>query len=254
MLGKLLKYDLKRSFKIVVIFYILALVFGTMSRLFSLSDTVIVGDIMKGFFGGAAISMLFSILINSLINSWVLFVKNIYGDESYLTHTLPISKSKIYLSKVLSVIIMLLSSTLVILLTLMVLYYSKENLQVLKYTLLSTAEIFDSTMIQIILTAFAVFFVELIFIYLTGLSGIIIGHRYNNHKIFKSFLFGFIIYMGFTLLSVLIIWVTGYIDLNVYEIESVKQVLGLGIILYIMYNVACYFIGNSVFNKGVDVI
>ena len=48
---------------------------------------------------GTAISMMFSIVINNLMRLWVRFKNNFYGDESYLTHTLPIDKKTLYLSK-----------------------------------------------------------------------------------------------------------------------------------------------------------
>ena len=70
----------------------------------------ILGEICKG----AAISMMVSILINSLMRLWVRFKSNFYGDESYLTHTLPVSKSNLYLSKTLTSIIILFLSILVI--------------------------------------------------------------------------------------------------------------------------------------------
>ena len=66
---------------------------------------------------------------------WARFTKNIYGDESYLTHTLPIEKKTIFISKYLTSIITMLASTAVILIVLFIAYYSKENIEWLKASL-----------------------------------------------------------------------------------------------------------------------
>ena len=108
MLRKLLKYDLKYMFKFLIIFYSLAIFFGTLTRIFLSIENSLIMNIIGQVCSGAAISMMFSILINNLMRFWVRFRSNFYGDESYLTHTLPISKSTLYLSKALTSIISLL--------------------------------------------------------------------------------------------------------------------------------------------------
>ena len=40
-----------------------------------------------------------NIILNNLMRLWARFKNNFYGDESYLTHTLPINKKTLYLSK-----------------------------------------------------------------------------------------------------------------------------------------------------------
>ena len=48
---------------------------------------------------GCMFSMIFSILINTMMRSWVRFRDSLYKDESYLTHTLPVTKNELYNSK-----------------------------------------------------------------------------------------------------------------------------------------------------------
>ena len=114
MLGKLLKYDLKWIYKLVIVFYALAFIFSLFSRMFlSIGDSLL-WSILSKISSGIAVSMLVSSIINTLMRSWVRFVRNIYKDEGYLTNTLPVSKRDIYLSKVLSSIIIMLTTTIVI--------------------------------------------------------------------------------------------------------------------------------------------
>ena len=102
---------------------------------------------------------------------WVRFKKNLYGDESYLTHTLPVSKKSIYLSKFLTSIITMFSSVLVMVLCAFIAYYSKENMVVVRDFLQIMASIYDSTMIGIILIIFFVFFLEMVFALQCGYTG-----------------------------------------------------------------------------------
>ena len=102
MLGKLLKYDLKWCFNPLVVFYILAIIFSIITRIIESVDQTLILLIMDKICSGVVIAMLINILINCLMRNWVRFERNIYKDESYLTHTLPVSKNKIYLSKILT--------------------------------------------------------------------------------------------------------------------------------------------------------
>ena len=102
MLKKLLKYDLKNVYKILIIFYALSIFFGILTRIFFSIDNSTIMNIIAQVCGGITISMAFNIIINNLIKSWVMFKQNLYGDESYLTHTLPINKKTLYLSKIIS--------------------------------------------------------------------------------------------------------------------------------------------------------
>ena len=125
MLGKLLKYDLKWTYKGVIVFYILSIVFSIIGRLFSEIDNSLIFNVLGQICIGAAVSMVVNVLINNFIRVWVRFIRNCYKDESYLTHTLPVSKKTIFLSKVLSAIITMITSAVIIVVCLAICYYSK---------------------------------------------------------------------------------------------------------------------------------
>ena len=99
MLKKLLKYDLKNMFKFLTIFYILSIFFSILTRIFfELNQTSII-YIIGRIPLGTVFSMLASVLINTLLRNWVRFKETIYGDESYLTNTIPVSKKTLLNSK-----------------------------------------------------------------------------------------------------------------------------------------------------------
>ena len=170
MLKKLLKYDLESIYKFLIIFYSLALFFAVLTRMFLGIENSFIMKIIGQICSGASISMIVSILINNLMRLWVRFKNNFYGDESYLTHTLPVTKKTLYLSKVITAILSLFTSILVISLTLFIAYYSKENIETLKNLLLPLANAYQSTIIKIILAFLFIFFLE--FSYAVITSGI----------------------------------------------------------------------------------
>ena len=114
MLGKLLKYDLKWVYKLVGIFYGLAIIFSVIGRAFGEIENSLVFGIVSKISFGIAISMMVSSLINCVMRLWVRFIRNIYKDESYLTHTLPVKKQEIFASKVITGVVSIFTSMVVI--------------------------------------------------------------------------------------------------------------------------------------------
>ncbi len=264
MLGKCLKYDLKYIYKVLVVFYIIAIVFAIFTRVLFSFDNSFILKVLGYIVSGTTIAFIINIIINNLLRVWVRFVKNIYGDESYLTHTLPISKGTIYTSKFLSSIITMFTSILVILLCVFIAYYSEYNLEMLKNTLQFFAESLNSTTIKVILIAFFVIFLEFTTILQAGFTGILLGHKSNNLKMAKSVIYGFLNYIFVVALSVLIIYIIGLFNPsimvlfntnvgNTLTVDIVKKALFLGICLYIILIGIYYYIDIKIFKKGVNV-
>lgn len=262
MLKKLLKYDLKNIFKFLIIFYILALFFGILTRIFLNIENSLVMNIIGEVCRGASISMMFSILINNLMRMWVRFKENLYGDESYLTHTLPIEKKTLYLSKAITAIITLFVSVIVIGLTLFIIYYSKENLEIIKNVLFSLADAYNSSIIKILLAVLLVFFLEFANILQAGYTGIILGHKKNNLKVGYSVLFGFIVYIITQIFVLLIIFIVGifnkdimnlFVTKTIINIDMIKLALYMAFLIYTATLFIGYFVNVKLFKKGVNV-
>ena len=262
MLSKLLKYDLKWIYKVVGIFYILALFFSILSRLFMSIDNSTLFAVVTQITNGFAISMIISSLINCIMRLWVRFIRDIYKDESYLTHTLPVLKKTIYLSKIISSIISIFTTFIVALVCLYVCYYSKENLEVIKNMLEITASIYNTDIINLLLIIFLVLFLEIMFILMVGYIGIIIGHKSNKNKMKKTLITSFTLYIltqGLTLLIIFIIALFNNDIMNLIntsdavDIKTIKSIMNISILIYVIYNLMYYFIGKWQFEKGVNV-
>ncbi|MBR6690543.1 MAG: hypothetical protein IKL65_04360 [Bacilli bacterium] len=262
MLKKLLKYDLKWIFKLLIVFYSIAIVFSILTRILFSIDNSTVFNILGQICSGVTISFIFSILINNIMRCWARFIKNLYGDESYLTHTLPVNKKTIFISKFLTGIITMFASVLVILIVLFIAYYSKENLEWVKTSLNILATIYNSTIIKLLLIIFLVFFLEMVFTIFAGYIGILLGHRSNDKRIVKSIIYGFITYMATQTITLIIMFICGlfnkdimnlFMTNNIVNIDILKIIMYGAILLYTVYIVSYYVIGLKIFKKGIDV-
>lgn len=262
MLGKLLKYDLKFVYKVVIIFYILSIIFSILTRIFLNIENSLLFNVIGKITNGAMIGMIINSLINGLMRSWVRFINNVYKDESYLTHTLPVEKKSIYLSKVLTAIICSFTTVLVAILCIFISYYSQSNMEILKGFLKIAADSYDITVIGLLLTIAIVIFLEITFVILIGYVGIIIGHKSNRNKMIKSIVTGFVLYMGTSTMTLLFVYIIGLFNesvmnvINTTEIvnaDAIKSIMIAGIGIYLIYNIVYYLIGRIQFNKGVNV-
>ena len=262
MLKKLLKYDLKYIFKLLVIFYILSMLFGILTRVFFSFHNSLVLRIIGEITQGAAISMMCSTLINNILRMWVRFKTNFYGDESYLTHTLPIEKRTHYLSKILTTVITLFVSFAVICLVLFTAYYSKENLNFIKNMLFPLAEAYDSTILGIVALLVFVLFLEFLSAVQCGFSGIILGHKMYRGKIGFSVLYGFIVYSITQVFAVLTVFVVGlfnddmmllFTSNQLNSLSVIKTAMTVAIVTYFAISVIVYFVNQKLLKNGVNV-
>lgn len=262
MLKKLLKYDCKYVYKALVIFYVLALFFAMLTRIIGTFDSTSITKIIYAILNGTTISMMFSIVFNLIMRLWARFVTNFYKDEAYLTHTLPICRKNLFNAKVLSSILVLLSSTIIIALTLFICYYSKENIDFLKSTLFMMDNIYQINTVKLIVFIFIIFFLEILLVILSGYMAIILGHRKNDKRMVYSILFGFLIYLFLQIIILISIYILGLFNSGVMSIftssnmisyKTIKLILYVCTFMYIVINGLVYFVSVKLFNKGVNI-
>jgi len=262
MLSKLLKYDLKYMIRNMSIFYILAIFFGITTRiLFSLEQTILI-NILGQISLGCMFSMLFSVLINTMMRSWIRFRDSIYKDEAYLTHTLPVSKKSIYNSKLIQTLIFFIVGFLVILLSLFIAYYTKDRWLELKHLIstITTGLEFNTTLF--VISLIVIIFLEIFNAIQCGFLGIILGHKKNNNKVLLSVLFGFIAYLLSQSIVLLLIYIVGLFNSSIMNLftsnilldtNSFKLLIVLAIIIYLLIIILMSIICKKEFNKGVNI-
>lgn len=261
MLKKLLKYDLKNMLKSISIFYLLSIVFAITTRILEGLNETIVVNIITQISMGIMFSMIASSIINTLMRNWVRFKQTIYGDESYLTHTLPVTKHQILTSKSLLSAINLLITFIVCIISLLIAFYTKDNIMYLKdlTTVISTS--IDINPKVFIVLVFIILYLEVYNIIISGYLGILLGHKKSNNKVGFSVLYGFITYILTQLIVLLCIYIIGLFNQDVMNVFTSNN-LNCSIITPLIYTFTLIYIviiyivnivSNKVFNKGVNV-
>ena len=263
MLSKLLKYDLKYMIKNMSIFYILSIFFAITTRiLFNLEGSVII-NIIGQISVGCMFAMIANTLINTIMRSWIRFRDSLYKDESYLTHTLPVTKNELYNSKFIQTLVFFFISFVIIIISLFIVYYNKDNwLSITNYiktitTGLNMSTLFFITMFIIII------FLEVFNAIQCGFLGIIMGYKMNNGKIGYSVLFGFITYLLAQSIILLLVFIYGLFDSTVMElfktatinidVKAFKTLAVLSSLLYIIIIFIISIICKKELNKGVNI-
>lgn len=263
MLKKLLKYDLYYLNKIVCIFAIFTLIFAVSYRLLIRLDSNMLLSIITKIINGVAISMMASLVINVVIRLFVRFTSNFYGDESYLTHALPVSKNKLLLSKFISAILITLYAFAIILIAVFIMYYTKERWITIVNYVKDIANGYNINVIPYIVLFLVMFFLEFVLLIISGFCCIVIGHKANSKKILLSIISGYLIYQIAGVLILGIVLVIGIFDhdliLFLFKDNHVFPdiILRLFIYITILYSIFCvivYGITAKLFNKGVDVL
>lgn len=261
MLRKLLKYDLKNMYKFLSFFYILSILFSITTRvLFSLKQTVII-NVLGQISVGCMFAMVANIIINIIMRNWIRFNETLYKDESYLTHTLPVKKETLYISKFLLSMINLLTSFVVILITLFIAYYTKDRFDLLKYIINDISSDFSINMYVFIILIILILFLELYQAIQSGFLGIIIGNRKNNNKTLYSVVFGLVTYFVSQMVVLLSVFIVGIFNKdimnmftsNVISNNVLKVAIVLSIVIYLLIIIIEKFVAEKLLKQGVNI-
>ena len=260
MIKKLLKYDLKKMTKILVIFYAISIAFAGITRLINIGRNIQLLFILGQVFAGFTYSAIANILINTFIHILKVFRDDFYKDQSYLTHTLPIKKSKLLLSKYLASLIVIISSVVVCFLSLFIIFYSPELVGTLSTLLQTVVSGFNMSVGGFVTLFVFVLFSQICTIISMGFTAIVKGNTYNSKRGLKSLIWFAIYYFGsmvLTLATLAIIFaINGNINIllsNTMPQSAFITILVVALIAYTIYTLLFYFISNKLFNKGVNV-
>lgn len=262
MLKKILKYDLKYMIKNMSIFYILSIFFAVLTRIFfSLNQSIIV-NIISQITIGCMFAMVANILINTMMRSWIRFRDSIYKDESYLTHTLPVTKNDIYNSKFIQTLVLFIIGFIVIVLSLLIAYYTKERWLLLKKLISSITTGLNLNTALFVIGFISVIFLEVFNAIQCGFLGIILGYRKNNNKVAFSVFFGFISYLLVQSIVLFLVFIVGLFDKSIMDLfkstilldtGSFKLLIILSIIIYVLIIGLMSVLCKKLLNKGVNI-
>ncbi len=259
MLKKLIKYDLIWINKSMVVFFVISLLISCITRGISLVNDTFVGNILYIVFKSLTISCIVSIVINCAIRIWNRFRLNIYKDESYLTHTLPIKRNTLYKSKIISSFVSIIISLVFVLISFIIVFLDNKMIDKLK-------DIFSNNDVAFIFVLLLVLMVlEVLYMTYCGILGLIIGHRSNNNKMVKSVVFGLALYFMIQIVIFIIILSIGLlnpdmsslfsntINEDINFISAVKKLVLIVNITYIVFTTGLCISGKLLFKNGINI-
>ena len=260
MLGKLFKYDFKWINKVMYIYFAIFLIITVCVKIVEGMEQTLLMVIIDKILSGMFISCCISIIITCFIRIWVRFMTNFYKDESYLTHTLPVTKSELFNSKVISSILSLILSIVVVLIGIFYVYLGNNGFEVLKNMYQSLVNVYNSSFaVLFVVGLIVIVLLEVIYFMLSGMFGIVMGYRSNNHKTLKSIIIGIFTYGILSIISVSIFSLIGnYAEFNIVvdgfpDLNTVRSMGITGIVIYFVFDVLYYFVIKRIFNSGVNV-
>lgn len=284
MLKKLIKYDLKYLFSITWIFYLLTLITSILLFIFNQYELDKKYMYLNGIYGVIGLSL---IILLILLLGFVIykienrFNKNIYSDEGYLTNTLPISQSKLYISKILSSIIFLLSSGVIIIISYSIgiaYIFTKFScfnnlgnacsLSHIESLIQDYSYLLNINPILVLILFLLFIFFEVLMIILSGYNGIIKNYLTNTPKKIKSVIYSILFYLLSSLVIVFIIYVASKINPDISKVlsmkpseinnniiiykKAIKTIFSIVLLSSIGINILLIFNGNRLFNKGIN--
>ncbi len=247
MLTKLLKYDLKYMIKNMAPFYVLALIFAVISRIILSVEQSTIITIFANISVGCMFSMAASILINVVMRSWVRFRDSVYKDEAYLTHTLPVTKNDIYNSKLIQTLIFFLISFIVVIVSILITFYTEERWLLVKETFKSISQFTNINPVILLISLIVIIFLEIFNAIQCGFFGLILGYGKNNAQILHSVVFGFVAYM----VTQTMVGIPGSI-VTIFT-EEAKVLLLVAIALYALIIIITSIVCKKLLNRGVNI-
>lgn len=261
MLGKLLKYDFIKLFKVLVIFYLLALFFAVSARLLLNIEGEMIWFILGQVAIGAMWGMAVSGIVNSITRTCIGFRNSMYGDESYITHTLPVKTSTLFVEKFILGTLATFFSLVIAILAVYIAYFPFHELGDLLSIITITT---GSSKMAAGFFLFAIFFVEILAIYSVGMVGIVFGFKMNSKKNLWSVIYGFILYLltqGFivgcvALLGIFkpdVMKIFSGANINYITPEAIKLAAITMVVGYAASTIILQFIAERSVKKGVNV-
>ena len=258
MLNKLIKIDLRYILRLTPIFFGAGIFFALVSLVSSKIEGSAIAEIIKRISENFALSAVISGIINVLSRAVGVFYKKLYGDESYLTHTLPISKKTIYLSKILSTLYSFLIALFIGILILAINYNLFENFETLKTFIETTAGMTGGNVTEFLVLIILVGFFEITTLVSLIFLVMIIKNRTTKTKTALIAVGTYLAAQGTFLLSLFLI---GIINPEVMELfnseivssETMRLVFIDATIVYSVATLIINMVNTKLLEKGVNV-
>ena len=261
MIKKLMKYDIRNMTKILVYFYAIGIIAATLTRIINIGKDIqfimIIGKVFEGITYAAIANIIVNTFTHILLRS---FIYNFYKDESYLTHTLPVTKKQLLVSKYLSSLIVIMISIAVSVASLFIFLYSKQFIEGLKAFITLTVSGFNMSAGAFITLIVLILFTQICSTISMSFAAIVKANTYNTKRVLNGLLWFAVYYFGSTIITLLSAVIVFAIGGNLGELAAAQMSQGafttlliLALIANIIYTTVHCLLTYKLFNKGVNV-
>lgn len=261
MFWKIFKHDFIKIYKSMGIFYALALIFAILAKIF-LDQTnpapifLILGNICAGGMWGLAISGLINGVLKALNN----LNDNLYGNGALFTRCLPVTIHTIFLEKLLMGALLSLTSIIVATTSAFIVYAPYDQISAILDLISSTT---GANGAAALIFLFAIFYVEILLVFSSGTTGLVLGHKHLKNKNLWSVIYGFFVYLLSQAFIVGSIALAGFFEPDIFSIfDPSNGVISPNVIKiatitstasYLFCAVALSFFSDHLISKGVDI-
>lgn len=260
MLSKLLKYDFRKNMRWLWIIFAGAILAAGITRgLSELGKSIAFFRVLSVLFDSIFYALVVNSIVQPFIRGFMNFSKSIYGDEGYLTNTLPVTKSQIINSKFIVTICEMVLGFVTLIISLLIRFWTPTMFTTLKYMLSSVITGEFSIALVLILVILLIVVEFLMFISIIYFA-IILAYKSNEKKVLKAFLYTAIMAAAAgTILSMVMVVVMLICGINLtaetLELNSslFYSIVLTGICVYSIMIVLFYFLAKREYNKGINI-
>ena len=260
MLNKLLKKDLGRNLRWMWILFVATIAAAVLDRgCKELGEYVGFFKILAIFFDSIFYALAINVILQPFLRNFLNFTKSLYGDESYLTHTLPVTKRQIINAKYITAVTEIVLGFACLVVSLLIMFYTPTLFDELQLLLLLLGGIDLSVAVVLCLIIWLIVVEFLMFISIIFFA-IVIAYQAREKKVLKTFLFTVAFaFASSTVLAVIMVIVlacqgvdlaSATLTLNGTQLLSVVLT---GITVYTTITIVFYFLCQKAFAKGVNV-
>jgi len=256
MLNKLIKYDFKSLFKTLIPVYLITLLLAIFTR-FSmfLADKSAIFDYPAGLICGLCVMAIIGVPFATFIVSVIKYYNNMVKDEGYLTHTLPVKKSALVLSKLITSSVIIGISLLVSLAAIFLGF--DVDVDFFKKLFIELFEKVDHLLIFLIAIAIVIGYVSNM---LTVYASIALGQKHNGNKKVYSIVYGIVLYNINQIVSSILLFMPSlfdknymkYLDQDTPPYSFLNGFLIFAITISILMSIAYYFITIKTMEKKLN--
>lgn len=255
MLRKLVKYDFKSLFKTLIPIYLIGILVAVFTRVANIAASkVSLLQVPAGLITSLCVIIIIGIPIATFIISVIRYYNSMIKDEGYLTHTLPVKKSSLVLSQLITSVTVMFTALLASIIVLLVAFKVPSNVFEGIRDLLSNVDVLF--VVLVIITLILNYISQLIILY----AAIALGQKHSGNKMVYAVVYGIVLYNINQVVSAIILFIPAlfnnkyikFFEQDNLPMEAMNYILIFSIVLTSLFIVAYYFVTTKTLEKKLN--